>query len=123
MSAIGNKRIGEVKRANNGMRMKIIAYRNSCNVTIEFEDGMIVTGKKYSEFRKGSIRHPNIKQEAFKGSREGEVSTANNGMKMKIIKYRNANSVDIEFEDGTIVKNRTYAHFKGGCIKNPNVKG
>ena len=39
---------------------------------------------------------------------------------MTIIGYRNGNDIDIQFEDGTIVKNRIYRRFKEGKIKNPN---
>lgn len=49
-----------------------------------------------------------------------ETNIANNGQVMTIIEYRNCNDIDIEFEDGTIVKNRTYRRFKEGKIKNPN---
>ena len=112
-----NKRLGMEARANNGMSMKIVGYNNSNDVTIEFEDGTVVTGKKFSEFMKGSIGHPNVKPNSFKKNREGEVNTANNGMKMTITAYHNANNITVVFEDGTIVKNKTYAHFKKGNIK------
>ena len=39
---------------------------------------------------------------------------------MTIIEYRRNDDIDIQFEDGTIVKNRTYRRFKEGKIKNPN---
>ena len=49
-----------------------------------------------------------------------ETNIANNGQVMTIIGYINGNDIDIQFEDGTIVKNRTYRRFKEGKIKNPN---
>ena len=42
------------------------------------------------------------------------------GEKMKLIKYKNALSVDVEFEDGTIVYNRHYEDFEKGAILKPN---
>ena len=50
--------------------------------------------------------------------RTGEVGY-NNGEKMVIVRYGNANDIDVRFEDGTIVEHRTYGAFKRGSIKNP----
>lgn len=49
-----------------------------------------------------------------------ETNIANNGQVMTIIEYRRNDDIDIQFEDVTIVKNRTYRRFKEGKIKNPN---
>ena len=53
--------------------------------------------------------------------RTGEVNIAKNGLKMTIIDYRFSKDIDIQFEDGTIVKNKTYQSFKKGTIKNLNI--
>lgn len=52
--------------------------------------------------------------------RTGEVGINNQGCKMKIIEYRNSMSIDIKFEDGTIVNNIRYDHFKDQSVKNNN---
>lgn len=52
--------------------------------------------------------------------RIGEVSVNNKNEKMVIIKYRDANDISIEFDDGTIVEKVSYRAFKLGQIKNPN---
>ena len=44
----------------------------------------------------------------------------NNGKKAKIIYYNGFNDIIVEFEDGTVVRDRTYSAFKKGEIKNPN---
>ena len=44
----------------------------------------------------------------------------NNGQKAYIIEYRGCNDLDVEFEDKTIIKHKTYNNFKRGLIKNPN---
>ena len=54
--------------------------------------------------------------------RTGEHATASNGQDMEIIAYRNRKDIDVRFEDGTIVCNRTYNKFLEGCIENPNKK-
>ena len=58
--------------------------------------------------------------------RIGEENINNQGLKMKIIKYNGSLDIDIKFEDGTIIKNKTYDNFKKGNIKNlyyPSVYG
>lgn len=48
-----------------------------------------------------------------------EIGYNNQGEKIIIIAYRNANDIDIQFEDGAIVYNRGYDKFKMGRIKHP----
>lgn len=52
----------------------------------------------------------------------GQRRLSRQGQEMKLIKYRGGNSVDVQFEDGTIVEDRAYSSFKSGHIKNPNDK-
>lgn len=54
-------------------------------------------------------------------NRVGEKNKANNGQTMIIINYRGCNDLDIQFEDGTIVYNKTYHSFKSGNIKHPDI--
>lgn len=108
-------RTGEVRRANNGMLMKIIAYHSRSNIDIQFEDGTIVYHKTYNRFKDGYISNPN-----YVSDKVGEVTVATNGMKMRIIAYHNCKNIDVQFEDGTIVYNKTYNKFKSGNIANPN---
>ena len=51
-------RIGEVSKANNGQLMKIIAYRKSTDIDIQFEDGAIRTNVRYENFKNGAITNP-----------------------------------------------------------------
>ena len=51
--------------------------------------------------------------------RTGEISYNNQGEKMTIIAYRKAIDIDIQFEDGIIIYNKSYANFKNGKIKHP----
>ena len=50
----------------------------------------------------------------------GEKRKSNQGESMTVIGFRNHKSIEIQFEDGTIVKNKTYSAFKRGEIGNPN---
>lgn len=53
--------IGERRIMNCGMEAKIIEYNNSRDITVQFEDGVIVSGKRYGSFQHGAIAHPNCK--------------------------------------------------------------
>lgn len=54
--------------------------------------------------------------------RVGETSINSKGEEMTIVKYITSNNIDVQFSDGTIVKNKNYQSFKKGVIKNPNFK-
>ena len=57
-----------------------------------------------------------------KDNRIGETKLMNNGMKATIVDYKRANNIKIEFEDKTIVENKSYRNFINGSIANPNLK-
>lgn len=54
--------------------------------------------------------------------RIGEEVINTNNEKVKVIEYFSASNITIEFEDGTITKNRTWTQFKSGKLNNPNTK-
>ena len=51
--------------------------------------------------------------------RVGEIGYNNQGEKIIIIRYGATNDIDVQFEDGVIVYNRSYGNFKRGRIKHP----
>lgn len=114
---------GECSINNDGEEMTIIYYRNANDIDVEFPDGSIAKHKRYSNFKKGSVAHPNRPANCFK-DRTGEKSISHTGGEMQIISYRNNQDLDVRFSDGVIVKHRDYASFKKGKIaypeKNPN---
>lgn len=111
------KRIGETNLAHNGQMMTIIRYGSATDIDVQFEDGTIVTNKRYYSFQKGHIENTGLSNRITK---VGETSFSNDGQKMTIIRYGNAIDIDVEFEDGTVVKNKTYYNFIKGRIKNIN---
>lgn len=113
--------IGEEKYAYNGLLMKIVGYRNREDLDIEFEDGIVVKNKTYKIFQSGYVKHPYISSQKAKINRTGEINFARNGMRMKILKYRTNNDIDVEFEDGTIIEHKTYQNFRIGNISHPNI--
>ncbi len=117
-------RTGEKGISNRGQEMEIIRYRNFGDIDVKFDDGTIVYHKQYQDFLHGKIMNPNNKH-AIKRYEEkyvGKSTKANNGLMMKIIGYRCARDIDIEFEDGTIIEHVDYASFKRGSVKHPKIK-
>lgn len=51
--------------------------------------------------------------------RTGEIHTNNQGYPMTIIRYRNSNDCDVQFEDGIIIENKSYACVKKGSVMRP----
>ena len=117
---IKKTRLGEIMKMNNGQMTTIITYRSSNDIDVKFEDGTIVRKKRYEAFKNGNISNPNYNKHC--SYRLDEIRQMNNGMIAKIIVYRNSQDIDIEFEDGTIVRNKNYGAFKNGSIRNPNYK-
>ena len=109
-----NLHIGEEKVSSNGLKMKIIDFRSTFDIDVEFEDGVIVKNRTYGNFKQGYIKHPRIN--ANTKNRIGETSIHKNGQLMTIIKYNSVKDIDVEFEDGTILKNRLYSGFKRGIL-------
>lgn len=114
-----NIRVGTTVKANNGQLMTCIKYHDSNDITIRFDDGTIISHKKWASFESGNIRNPN-RITLIGPSRLGEINVANNGQKIKIVVYRKAMDLDVQFEDGTIVQHKNYRAFKSGSISNPN---
>lgn len=56
-----NTRIGQENYNNQGCMMTIIAYRNSKDIDVKFNDefNTVVTNKDYGAFKKGQIKNPN----------------------------------------------------------------
>lgn len=116
------KHIGETNTAKNGMQMTVIVYRKAIDIDIQFEDGAIVQHQTYRAFQDGKIRHPDPEKRAKRKANVavGETHKANNDMIMTIIAVHGYNDIDVQFEDGEIVKNRTYSAFLHGSIQHPS---
>lgn len=119
------KWIGQARKANNGLYMTVIDYDGCNNLTIQFEDGYIVSNIKSSNFNKGKVSHPDYnirgKHDNKEDTRLGETNVAYNGMTMTIIRYNCTNDIDVQFndKDKTIVTNKLYQRFKEGAIEHP----
>lgn len=55
--------------------------------------------------------------------RLNQIGINNQGLEMKIIEYKRANNITIQFlNDNYIIYNKRYEHFLNGSIKHPNYK-
>ena len=59
------ERLGQVGINNQGEKITIVAYRNSIDMDVQFEDGVIVQNKRYGNFLKGKVAHPIRYEESF----------------------------------------------------------
>ena len=113
-----NDKIGEkvFHKATNQF-MTIVDYKDYHHITVQFEDGAIACDKDYGAFKRGEIKHPKQTPSEKRRSRLGESKVMNCGSNATIISYRNAEDMDIEFEDGTIRRSITYYNFSKGNVK------
>ena len=111
-------RTGEERVNNDGILMKIINYNKYNDIDVLFlESGYIAKHKSYGKFKIGSI-----KDKSEYDKRLGEMNTNKQGYNMKIIEYNSSINITIQFEDGTIVKNKTYNNFLNGDIDKNKVR-
>ena len=111
-----NKRIGETRIMNCGMKATVIAYRKYKDIDVRFIDDVVIKNKSYHDFEKGSICHPNFTKEQKAINRLGESNIMNCGMKATIIAYRKSQDIDVQFEDGVILTGYRYEQFQKGKI-------
>lgn len=114
-------RTGETVVAGCGMKMTIVKYINSGDITVKFEDGTIVQHKQYTHFKNGKIQNPNAPSVAVK-DRVGETSVSTYGLKMTILNYYDCEHMDVIFEDGYIAKNVQYYMFVKGYVRHPSYR-
>lgn len=58
-------RIGEINYSTKGEKLIIIEYVNSTNISVQFEDGVIVKNRTYNDFIRRKIKHPIRYEESF----------------------------------------------------------
>lgn len=117
-------RVGEEHIQSNGMNATIIKYNYASDITVEFEDGLIKEHIKYDDFINGRVLHkknPSTKTKYIQ-SRIGEQVVNHNNLVMTIVKYRNANDIDVLFEDGVLMEHVRYVSFFQGYLQHPTKK-
>ena len=117
-------RTGEVTyNSYTGEKMEIVKYNSAKDIMIRFEDGTEIK-TAYKSFKNGTASNPN-----FIRNHVGETCEMACLMKATVINqfYKKQSKggqnlrVDIQFEDGTVVRNKSYQHFKKGKVGNPSL--
>ena len=107
------KYIGMTNTMNCGMKATIIAYRQSKDIDVQFENGIISEHRSMSNFNTGRISPTTrLKAEAH----VGQTKLMECGMKATVIAYRKTDDIDIRFENGTIRKHMHMSSFNKGII-------
>ncbi len=99
-------REGEVNIDNSGRKRKLICYRRSDDIDVQYVNDPTIYRMTYRAFKNGRVQLPNHVREK-KPNRQG--------MELEIVGYRSLLDLDVRFPDGTVVKS-TYEMFKRGTI-------
>lgn len=108
--------VGETAMMRCGLKATIIRSDGYKDIDVEFETGEISYNKRYSNFIRGNISPKSC------NSRVGEECMSSCGLNMKIIEYNGCKDIVVEFEDGYIVRNKTYNEFLKGYITHKSLK-
>ena len=94
------------------------------DMTVELEDGFIKKRVSYYDFINGKVTHTNkpfnMKKRIQK--RIGERMVNHSNLIMTIVDYRNANDIDVLFEDGVLVEHVHFAAFFQRSLKHSTKK-
>jgi hypothetical protein len=113
-------RIGQVSQTADGQTMKIVAYRSSKDIDVQFDDGTIIEHRNYVAFVRGLIHNPNCTHHVSQRvCRTGLSKLTHKGLILTISAYRKYKHVDYIFDTGYEVKHRTFEDFEKGKIKHP----
>ena len=115
------KHIGQKKIMNNGLEAEIIAYRCFNDIDIKFNiDNFVKRHVSYGEFNRGALGHPQYTMHD-RTSIIGQTNRMTCGMNATVIEDLRANNITVQFEDGTLVKQRSRGEFLRGNICHPNI--
>lgn len=117
------ERLGVRRQMNCREFATVIEYFDSRNMTVVFDNGIIVKNVGWARFEKGEVRHSGAKKPktiAAAEKRIGEKRLMNCGVEAEIIEYNNSNDIVVMFTDGSIKKSG-YGEFTRGEIQCPSV--
>lgn len=111
-------RLGEEKYSSKGYLMKIVEYKNSRNIIVEFQDDKKYRVKtNYGNFCSGKIAN---KPFELQNNLIGKEKLNTQGSLMKIISFQKYNNITVEFQDEYKSRiNCTYKNFSLGEVRNP----
>lgn len=106
---------------NCGETCRIIDYKSSKQITVQFLRTKSIVKTSLKRFRERTIQDPKSDLTQIKNNREsrtGETKTASCGMNMMITEYNSQDDITVRFEDGTTIKHR-YNDFLNNRIPHP----
>lgn len=129
ISYIGKKgyaavRIGMSKLQYNGQTATVIAYQDADHVTVQFDDGSVLT-TKWSLFKSGDIR---ISRDSKSFSTVGQTKLQQNGVLYRCIGFHSDNNATFRNEETGTTTSQPWEHFEKGTLpsfekKKPNYIG
>lgn len=115
--------VGYTKTNRQGLSYKVITYRNTKDVDVEFEDGLVIKHIPVTKLNQDTLYHPEYPIPKLNKTpvdqRLGEKRKNKQGREMTIIEYRGAEDIDVMLESGFIVEHTEYQLFERGHISDP----
>ena len=114
--------IGKTNVSYTGRDMTIVDYESNANITVQFDDGVILKKQKLDAFRTGHIQHPDddesYQQQSSnkKNERIGLSFKQTNGT-FTIIDYITSDDMTVRFDDGTVVYGVSWNQIKNGTVQ------
>ena len=96
--------LGGESRTRNGNKITIIRYRDNSSMTVRLDSGEEFSGVSLKDFRTGDIKD--------KVARVGEYVLLKDGSKGVIIEYRGNDDIDVQLDDGRILRSTNYKYFR-----------
>lgn len=116
------ERIGEERINSQGLKMQLIEYRTSEDITVKFENGEIKI-TNYYKFNHGHTRSDIHIQNRIKEIYDMRVKNYQ-GYEMRIVQYDTSKHIIVEFNDKYKTRIETdLARFKKGTNRNPSHAG
>ncbi len=113
--------IGKTKTMKCGLACEIIDANSKTDICVKFETGEIVEHTTLTKFESGQILTSALSHN-YKYRTVGERKLMNCGEYATLIADRGTHDIDIEFDDGVIVKHRDRSSFDQGTIQHPKKK-
>lgn len=124
-----NEIVGNENMMKCGLNCRVICYRNSLDIDVRFDDGVIVEHVALCAFERKQIKHPTLKSlrdkktlcnSEAKKKRIGKHKISNSGMKMEIIDYISFKEVLVRFSNG-VEKWTSWDKFQSGSVSPYNL--
>lgn len=112
--------VGESRIMNNGLRATCIAFRSRDDCDFEFENGVIRKNVKWNSFIRNKLGLKSVKELNKDANIKGLRRQMKSGEFATCIEYRNNADIDVVFDDGTVLYNKTKQCFMNGDFVNPN---